>query len=225
MGPSRRYDRSASASTIASTRACRTCPIKVLPMSPEISARGDSAKKRGSARSDIRKLPTDRLRNHVFHAASEWSLVLQGPRPCGSLYLRALSFGARRPATLAGRAFGLSVGDTDRTRRHWQTTLALRAARDVLEFAHGAWLVEFASLSDSNLVLSAVSGVLGLHLDRLSVRARPYTLGSAFTWGRTLLATPRKQCRQFLHRFTRHAEWCHSDDRLHAVELFLSLPA
>ena len=47
-----------------------------------------------------------------------------------------------------------------------KTTLALRVARSVLgEFADGGWLVELASLSDPDLVPSAVAGVLGLRLD------------------------------------------------------------
>ncbi|HTV27529.1 MAG TPA: winged helix-turn-helix domain-containing protein [Xanthobacteraceae bacterium] len=46
-----------------------------------------------------------------------------------------------------------------------KTTLALHAARCVLEeFADGGWLVELASLSDPELVPSAVTGALGLNL-------------------------------------------------------------
>jgi predicted ATPase/DNA-binding winged helix-turn-helix (wHTH) protein len=46
-----------------------------------------------------------------------------------------------------------------------KTTLALKVARVVLgEFADGGWLVELASLSDPNIVPSAVAGVLGLTL-------------------------------------------------------------
>jgi predicted ATPase/DNA-binding winged helix-turn-helix (wHTH) protein len=46
-----------------------------------------------------------------------------------------------------------------------KTALALEVARRVLgEFAHGAWLVELASLTDSDLVPSAVAGALGLRL-------------------------------------------------------------
>jgi predicted ATPase/DNA-binding winged helix-turn-helix (wHTH) protein len=46
-----------------------------------------------------------------------------------------------------------------------KTTLALEVARRVLgEFAAGGWLVELASLSDPDLVPSAVAGALGLRL-------------------------------------------------------------
>jgi predicted ATPase len=46
-----------------------------------------------------------------------------------------------------------------------KTVLALKVARGVLrEFADGGWLVELASLSDPELVPSAVAGVLGLRL-------------------------------------------------------------
>jgi predicted ATPase/DNA-binding winged helix-turn-helix (wHTH) protein len=46
-----------------------------------------------------------------------------------------------------------------------KTTLAKKAARRLLaEFEHGAWLVEFASLSDAALAPSAVAGALGLKL-------------------------------------------------------------
>ena len=46
-----------------------------------------------------------------------------------------------------------------------KTTLALQVARHVVgEFADGGWLVELASLSDPDLVPSAVAGVLGLRL-------------------------------------------------------------
>jgi predicted ATPase/DNA-binding winged helix-turn-helix (wHTH) protein len=46
-----------------------------------------------------------------------------------------------------------------------KTALALEVARHVLgEFADGGWLVELASLSDPDLVPSAVAGVLGLKL-------------------------------------------------------------
>jgi predicted ATPase/DNA-binding winged helix-turn-helix (wHTH) protein len=46
-----------------------------------------------------------------------------------------------------------------------KTILALKVARQVLgEFADGGWLVELASLSDPELVPSAVAGVLGLRL-------------------------------------------------------------
>jgi predicted ATPase/DNA-binding winged helix-turn-helix (wHTH) protein len=46
-----------------------------------------------------------------------------------------------------------------------KTTLALKVARRVLgEFTDGGWLVELASLSDPELVPSAVAGVLGLRL-------------------------------------------------------------
>jgi predicted ATPase/DNA-binding winged helix-turn-helix (wHTH) protein len=46
-----------------------------------------------------------------------------------------------------------------------KTILALKVARLVLrEFADGGWLVELASLSDPELVPSAVAGVLGLRL-------------------------------------------------------------
>ena len=46
-----------------------------------------------------------------------------------------------------------------------KTTLALEVARRVVgEFADGGWLVELASLSDPDLVPSAVAGVLGLKL-------------------------------------------------------------
>jgi predicted ATPase len=46
-----------------------------------------------------------------------------------------------------------------------KTTLALEVARRICgEFADGAWLIELASLSDANLVPSAVAGVLRLGL-------------------------------------------------------------
>jgi predicted ATPase/DNA-binding winged helix-turn-helix (wHTH) protein len=46
-----------------------------------------------------------------------------------------------------------------------KTVLALKVARGVLrEFADGGWLVELGSLSDPELVPSAVAGVLGLRL-------------------------------------------------------------
>ncbi len=46
-----------------------------------------------------------------------------------------------------------------------KTTLGLEVARHALgEFADGGWLVELASLSDPNLVPSAVAGALGLRL-------------------------------------------------------------
>jgi predicted ATPase/DNA-binding winged helix-turn-helix (wHTH) protein len=46
-----------------------------------------------------------------------------------------------------------------------KTTLAVKVARLVLgEFADGGWLVDLASLSDPDLVPSAVAGVLGLRL-------------------------------------------------------------
>src|SRR5204862_5069833 len=47
-----------------------------------------------------------------------------------------------------------------------KSTLALKVARHVLgEFVDGGWLVELASLSDPDLVPSAVAGVLGLRLE------------------------------------------------------------
>ena len=47
-----------------------------------------------------------------------------------------------------------------------KTTLALEVAQGLLaEFDSGGWLVELASLSDPDLVPSAVAGVLGLKLD------------------------------------------------------------
>ena len=46
-----------------------------------------------------------------------------------------------------------------------KTALALEVARSVVgEFADGGWLVELASLSDPDLVPSAVAGALGLSL-------------------------------------------------------------
>lgn len=46
-----------------------------------------------------------------------------------------------------------------------KTTLALHAARELLsDYAGGAWFVEFASLSDPNLVPSTVASALGLKL-------------------------------------------------------------
>jgi predicted ATPase len=46
-----------------------------------------------------------------------------------------------------------------------KTALALEVARGVVgEFTDGGWLVELASLSDPDIVPSAVAGVLGLKL-------------------------------------------------------------
>ena len=53
-----------------------------------------------------------------------------------------------------------------------KTTLALQIARRVLaEFNDGGWLVELASLSDPDLVPSAVATVLGLKLDGETISA------------------------------------------------------
>jgi predicted ATPase len=59
-----------------------------------------------------------------------------------------------------------------------KTTLAIKAARRLLvDFEHGAWLVELAPLSDVALVPSAVAGVLGLKLG--GERATPESLARA----------------------------------------------
>jgi predicted ATPase len=57
-----------------------------------------------------------------------------------------------------------------------KTALALKIARHVLgEFTDGGWLVEPASLSDPNLVPSAVAGALGLRLAQ-GQRERAYAV-------------------------------------------------
>lgn len=67
-----------------------------------------------------------------------------------------------------------------------KTTLALEAARNVLgEFADGGWLVELASLSDSDLVPSAVAGALGLRLGSSIIS--PESVARAITGKRLLL--------------------------------------
>ncbi len=54
-----------------------------------------------------------------------------------------------------------------------KTTLALEVARRVLgEFADGGWLVELASLSDPDLVPTAVASVLGLRIGGETISAR-----------------------------------------------------
>jgi predicted ATPase/DNA-binding winged helix-turn-helix (wHTH) protein len=59
-----------------------------------------------------------------------------------------------------------------------KTTLGVEAARRLLtEFAHGAWLVELASLSDAALAPSAVAGVLGMKLG--GEKATPESLARA----------------------------------------------
>jgi DNA-binding winged helix-turn-helix (wHTH) protein len=51
-----------------------------------------------------------------------------------------------------------------------KTTLGVKVAHRVLgEFADGGWLVELASLSDPDLVPSAVASVLGLKVDGLTI--------------------------------------------------------
>ena len=61
-----------------------------------------------------------------------------------------------------------------------KTTLALHAVREALpEFADGVWLVELASLSDANLVPSAVASVLGLELsDAMSAESVTRSIGA-----------------------------------------------
>ena len=59
-----------------------------------------------------------------------------------------------------------------------KTALALKAARDLLiDFEHGAWLVELASLSDEALAPSAVAGVLELKLGGERVTAESLARG------------------------------------------------
>jgi predicted ATPase/DNA-binding winged helix-turn-helix (wHTH) protein len=61
-----------------------------------------------------------------------------------------------------------------------KTTLALELARHLLgEFANGGWLIELASLSEPNLVPSAVAGALGLSLagDEISAEALTHAIG------------------------------------------------
>ena len=59
-----------------------------------------------------------------------------------------------------------------------KTVLALELARRVHgEFANGGWLVELASLSDPNLVPSAVASVLGLRLESSTIS--PEAVGRA----------------------------------------------
>jgi len=66
-----------------------------------------------------------------------------------------------------------------------KTTLALNVARHVLgEFTDGGWLIELASLSDPDLVPSAVAGVLGLRPGSNKVSAE--TVARAIS-GRSLL--------------------------------------
>ncbi len=66
-----------------------------------------------------------------------------------------------------------------------KTTLALQVARRVLsEFRDGGWLVELASLSDPQLVPSAVAGVLGLRLESNVISAEAVARAVA---GRSLL--------------------------------------
>ena len=61
-----------------------------------------------------------------------------------------------------------------------KTALALKVARRVLgEFDDGGWLVELASLSDPDLVPSAVAGVLGLKLGGEDVSAEAVRAPSA----------------------------------------------
>lgn len=67
-----------------------------------------------------------------------------------------------------------------------KTALALEAARHVLgEFADGGWLVELASLSNPDLVPSAVAGVLGLRLGSSTIS--PETVARAIIGKRLLL--------------------------------------
>jgi predicted ATPase len=67
-----------------------------------------------------------------------------------------------------------------------KTVLALELARRVRgEFANGGWLVELASLSDPELVPSAVASVLGLHLGSNTVS--PETVGRAIAEKNLLL--------------------------------------
>src|SRR5262245_46285231 len=67
-----------------------------------------------------------------------------------------------------------------------KTTLAFQVAQHVVgEFADGGWLVELASLSDPNLVPSAVAGALGLRLGSNIIS--PETVARAIAGKRLLL--------------------------------------
>ncbi|MGA8400441.1 MAG: winged helix-turn-helix domain-containing protein [Stellaceae bacterium] len=67
-----------------------------------------------------------------------------------------------------------------------KTVLALELARRVHgEFSNGGWLVELASLSDPNLVPSAVASVLGLRLESSTIS--PEALGHAIAGKKLLL--------------------------------------
>jgi predicted ATPase/DNA-binding winged helix-turn-helix (wHTH) protein len=67
-----------------------------------------------------------------------------------------------------------------------KSTLALKVARRVLDdFADGGWLVELASLSDPDLVPSAVAGALGLRLGSSTIS--PEAVAQAIAGKRLLL--------------------------------------
>ena len=83
-----------------------------------------------------------------------------------------LDWPVRRRAASARSCLRLSRRDPDRAGGIGKTTLALEVARGLLaDFDGGGWLVELASLSDPDLVPSAVASVLGLKISGETISA------------------------------------------------------
>jgi predicted ATPase/DNA-binding winged helix-turn-helix (wHTH) protein len=85
-----------------------------------------------------------------------------------------------------------------------KTALALEVARHFrAEFADGGWLVELASLSDADLVPSAVAGVLGLRFGSSAIS--PQAVAQAIGGKRVLLVLDN--CEHIIHAVATLAEW------------------